>query len=79
MPYISEGSELERVIADGRDRVLDYVNRGNIPEMNAVIPSIDHSECIRRLKAQSLIKARGRQVCNGPKYISYFKGALVIG
>lgn len=51
------------MIAEGRDRVLDYVNGGNIRELNDIVPHIDQSECIRRFRALSLLKIRGRQVC----------------
>ena len=58
----AEGSEIERNLFEGRDRLVDYVNNGCVPELNDVIPHTDPSELPRRLRALSLFKTRGRQV-----------------
>ncbi|XP_065225352.1 uncharacterized protein Wdr33 isoform X2 [Planococcus citri] len=59
---VSEGSEIERNLFEGRDRLVDYVNNGRVPELNDVIPHTDPAEMPRRLRALSLFKTKGRQV-----------------
>lgn len=43
--------------------MIDFVNKGNVTELQDVIPHLDADECVRRYKTQNLMKSRGRQVC----------------